>query len=120
MVEITSQTNLSLSIYLIKTNKKMINELDQREIDAAVCPTECSIKYNALFYDFGNNMGTYMVIPTNYNKGEGVYEVKFSTTKPIDIKEGVSRDYLNRKDYFMNLTNDPRYVTASPQRSVPM
>lgn len=120
MIEISSQTNVKLLLYLIKTAKKALNELDQREIDAAISPSECSAKYNSLVYEIGKEIGTYLVVPCNFTKEEGVYELKFSTTKPIEIMEGHSRGYQIRKDYELSMINDPKYLAATSQNPISM
>ena len=120
MAEISSQSNLGLSLYLIKTNKRALNELDQREIDSAVSPADCSAKYNSLFFDFGKTAGTFLVVPCNYNKEEGIYEIKFSTTKPVEVTEGNPRGFQIRKDYTLNMVNDPKYLSASSKREILM
>lgn len=120
MVEISSQSNLKLSLNLIKTQKKALNQLDQREIDASFAPSECSAKYNSLFYDLGKNTGSYMVVPWNYTKEEGIYELKFSSTKPIEVSEGMQLSYQVRKDFALRMVNDPKYLSVTSQRSITM
>lgn len=120
MVEITSQSNLKLLLYLIKTDKKALNELNQREIDSAISPSECSTKYNSLISDIGKNPGTYLVVPCNFNKEEGIYELKFSSTKQIEVLEGNQRPYQIRKDYEVTMVNDSAYLSASNFNPVSM
>lgn len=120
MVEISSQSNLKLSLNLIKTQKKALNELDQREIDASISPADCSAKFNSLFFDCGRENGTYMIVPWNYAKEEGIYELKFSSTKPIEVAEGVQRSYQVRKDYSLRMVNDQKYLSVTSQRPITM
>lgn len=118
MIEISSQTNLKLLVYLIRTDKRALIEVDQNEIDSAISPSECSAKYNSMFYDFGKTTGSFMIVPCNYTNEEGVFELKVSATKPVELHDGPVRGYQIRKDFELTMVNDQRYQTASSQ--IPM
>ena len=120
IIEITTTSNLRVGLYIISTSKKSLNEVNQEDLDLALSTSEFSLKNNSLFYDFGKKIGTFLVVPCNFNKSEGTFDLKISSTKPIGITEGLSKDYLIRKDYFIHPVYDNQYQSASSKKPISM
>lgn len=116
-IQLESKVSSPVGIYLFRTQKTCLNELNQAEINKGMATTMFVMKHNTLYLDCGNQLGNYMVVPCAYNRGDGAYKLKINSSKSIDVKVGLNKNYPVRKDYQIQTISCAQYPAIGPQTS---
>lgn len=115
-LQLESKASSPVGIYLFKTQKTNLNDLDQSEIDSGVATTMFVMKNNTLFFDCGNQAGNFMVVPCAYNRiDDADFKLKINASKQIEIKPGMNKGYPVRKDYQIQTITCAQYSTTTTQ-----
>lgn len=117
-VQIESRVSSPVGMYVFKTDKTSLNELDQAEIDRGVSTTMFVMKHNSLYYDCDKHVGNFIMVPCSYNKVEGEYNLKVSASKQISMKPGVNKSFPVRKDYQITTVSPSQLLNAGHQNMV--